>query len=50
MYLHTKLKVLILTPLEAAACGTQIVVTNGGSTDDYFNDCMGFKIESKEKN
>ena len=39
-----------LTPLEAAACGTQIVVTNGGSTDDYFNDCMGFKIESKEKN
>ena len=39
-----------LTPLEAAACGTQIVVTDGGSTDDYFNDCMGFKIESKEKN
>ena len=38
-----------LTPLEAAACGTQIAVTNGGSTDDYFNDCMGFKIESKEK-
>ena len=39
-----------LTPLEAAACGTQIVVTDGGSTDDYFDDCMGFKIESKEKN
>ncbi len=39
-----------LTPLEAAACGTRIVVTNGGSTDDYFDDCMGFKIESKEKN
>ena len=39
-----------LTPLEAAACGTQIVVTGGGSTDDYFDDCMGFKIESKEKN
>ena len=39
-----------LTPLEAAACGTQIAVTNGGSTDDYFDDCMGFKIESKEKN
>ena len=38
-----------LTPLEAAACGTQIVVTDGGSTDDYFDDCMGFKIESKEK-
>ena len=39
-----------LTPLEAAACGTQIVVTGGGSTDDYFDDCMGYKIESKEKN
>ena len=39
-----------LTPLEAAACGTQIVVTDGGSTDDYFDNCMGFKIESKEKN
>ena len=38
-----------LTPLEAAACGTQIVVTDGGSTDDYFDDCMGFKIESKEE-
>ena len=38
-----------LTPLEAAACGTQIVVTDGGPTDDYFDDCMGFKIESKEK-
>ena len=39
-----------LTPLEAAACGTQIVVTDGGSTDDYFDDCMGFIIESEEKN
>ncbi len=38
-----------LTPLEAAACGTQIVVTNKGSTDDYFDKCMGFKIESEEK-
>ena len=28
-----------MTPLEAAACGTQKVVTNGGSTDDYFNEC-----------
>jgi len=25
------------------------VVTDGGPTDDYFDDCMGFKIESKEK-
>ena len=36
-----------LTPLEAAACGTQIIVTKGGSTDDYFNECLGFQIESK---
>ena len=39
-----------LTPLEAAACGTQIIVTDGGPTDDYFDECMGFKIESKEQN
>ena len=26
-----------LTPLEAAASGTPIIVTKGGSTDDYFN-------------
>ena len=39
-----------LTPLEAAACGTQIMVTDGGPTDDYFDDCMGFKIESEERN
>ena len=38
-----------LTPLEAAACGTQIVITKGGSTDDYFDDCMGYQIESSEK-
>ena len=38
-----------LTPLEAAACGTQIIVTKGGSTDDYYNDCMGYQIESSEK-
>ena len=38
-----------LTPLEAAACGTQIVVTKGGSTDDYFDPCLGYQIESTEK-
>lgn len=38
-----------LTPLEAAACGTQIVVTKGGSTDDYFDPCLGHQIESTEK-
>ena len=36
-----------LPPLEAAACGTPIVVTEGGSTDDYFNESMGLKIHSK---
>ena len=38
-----------LTPLEAAACGTQIVITKGGSTDDYFDSCLGYQIESNEK-
>ena len=38
-----------LTPLEAAACGSQILITKGGCTDDYYNSCLGFQIESKEK-
>ena len=38
-----------MTPLEAAGCGTQIAVTKGGSTDDYFNKCMGYQIESDER-
>ena len=38
-----------LTPLEAAACGTQIIVTRGGSTDDYYDECLGYQIESNEK-
>ena len=38
-----------LTPLEAAACGSQIVITKGGCTDDYYNPCLGFQIESREK-
>ena len=38
-----------MTPLEAAGCGTQIAVTKGGSTDDYFNECMGYQIESDER-
>ena len=38
-----------LTPLEAAACGTQILVTKGGATDDYFDNCMGYQIEGVEK-
>ena len=37
-----------LTPLEAAACGTRILITKGGSTDDYFNESLGYQIESQE--
>ncbi len=37
-----------LTPLEAASSGTPIIVTRGGSTDDYFDDCLGLQIESKQ--
>lgn len=36
-----------LTPLEAAACGTPIVVTEGGSTDDYAQPVFALKIASK---
>jgi len=35
-----------LTPLEAAASGTPIVITKGGSTDDYFHESFGLQIES----
>ncbi len=37
-----------LTPLEAASSGTPIIVTKGGSTDDYFDDCLGLQIDSKQ--
>ena len=36
-----------LTPLEAAACGAPIIVTAGGSTDDYFNPLLGSQIEGE---
>jgi glycosyltransferase involved in cell wall biosynthesis len=36
-----------LTPLEAAACGTPILVTKGGATDDYYETSMGDQIEGK---
>lgn len=39
-----------LTPLEAAATGTPIIVTKGGSTDDYYDDSIGLQIESKTVN
>ncbi len=35
-----------LTPLEAAASGTPIVITQGGSTDDYFHESFALHIES----
>lgn len=37
-----------LTPLEAAACGTPIVITKGGSTDDYFHESFALQIEGKK--
>ncbi len=36
-----------ITPLEAAACGTPIIVTKGGSTDDYFDSNLGLQIDSE---
>ena len=36
-----------ITPLEAAACGIPIIVTKGGSTDDYFDSKLGLQIDSK---
>jgi glycosyltransferase involved in cell wall biosynthesis len=35
-----------LTPLEAAASGTPILITKGGSTDDYFHESFALHIES----
>ena len=36
-----------MPPLEAAATGTPIIVTKGGSTDDYFHHDLGFQIDSE---
>lgn len=36
-----------LPPLEAAACGTPIAVTQGGATDDYARDCFALGIASR---
>jgi glycosyltransferase involved in cell wall biosynthesis len=36
-----------LPPLEAAACGLPILVTAGGSTDDYFDPRLGLQIASE---
>jgi glycosyltransferase involved in cell wall biosynthesis len=37
-----------LGPLEAAASGIQIIVTDGGATDDYFDSSFGMKIEGRK--
>jgi glycosyltransferase involved in cell wall biosynthesis len=36
-----------LPPLEAAACGLPILVTQGGPTDDYFDPTMGLQITAR---
>jgi len=36
-----------MPPLEAAACGTPIVLTRGGSTDDYFHPSMGLQVDAE---
>ena len=36
-----------LVPLEVAATGTPIIVTKGGSTDEYFRKDFGLQIESR---
>ena len=36
-----------LPPLEAAACGLPVLVTAGGSTDDYFDPALGLQIPSE---
>ena len=36
-----------MPPLEAAACGVPIIVTKGGSTDDYFDPRLGHAVESR---
>jgi glycosyltransferase involved in cell wall biosynthesis len=38
-----------LTPLEAAACGTPIVVTRGGATDDYVDESFALQIEGTKR-
>lgn len=36
-----------LTPLEAVASGTPVIITKGGSTDDWYDLSFGSQIESK---
>lgn len=34
-----------LPPLEAAACGTPIIITKGGATDDYYHESYALQVE-----
>lgn len=38
-----------LPPLEAAACGLPIVVTKGGSTDDYAHESFALTVPARDK-
>jgi len=38
-----------LPPLEAAACGTPIVVTRGGATDDYVDESFALQIDGTRR-
>jgi len=38
-----------LSPLEAAACGVPIIITDGGSTEEYAHDSFTIKIASAPK-
>jgi len=38
-----------LPALEAMACGLPVIVTDGGATDDFVDEFVGWKIESKPK-
>lgn len=38
-----------LTPLEAAACGTPIVITRGGATDDYAHESFALQIDGTKR-
>ena len=35
--------------MEAAACGIPVILTSGGSTDDYYHPSFALKIEGKRK-
>jgi glycosyltransferase involved in cell wall biosynthesis len=38
-----------LPPLEAAACGTPVILTKGGASDDYFDPSFALQVESTRK-